>query len=469
MLGRSALLLLICSCTCLTYCSTQVVRNPGDQSVALANGPASQRQNVVSPRGWQAALSARERRHIKRLEKLDRRRDQSAAQADTYSLPAEAAVAWEAAGDAESTAQSASASEPRYQQLFPLIALAAASFAAGLLLGYEIGHARSPVSFETPKANIPQALGTPDLQSGRADTQPASSTPCHPLEQAVSQASEKQELRLRARTAAAAIEASSEADPKLFASASRHSEAGAQEHQAEPAETSRQGSREEARDTESPSAGALDTVDAISEPASTDGGGVGRLTGDAAQSDHSVRSTSRPATARGVQGLQQAQSQAAPAAASHTPGTGSSDSLPEILEPVQTLHVASVAASVKLPAGAESAVESLSAGKQHSSSSSAQQESIQREPDMLQSMQWVTSSTNGGSANSQSEPWNRATAFWAAFTGKLDVSCCTALQRLCKCEQSAPVSAALCCWHACMLVCDSTHVKLGRHGTARKV
>ena len=467
MRGRWALLLLICSCACLIICNTQVVRHPGHQSVALANSPVSQQENVVSPRGWQAALSARERRHIKRLEKLDRRRDQSAAQADTYSLPAEAAVARESAEDAESTAESAS--EPQPQKLFSLVALAAASFAAGLLLGYEFGRAQSPVSFETPKASEAPVLGTPDSQSRRADAQPASSASCHPLERAVSQASEKQELRLRARTAAAAIKASSEADPKLFASASRHSEAGTLEHQSEPAETSRQGSREEAGDAERPSAGASDAGNAVSGLASTDGGGVGGLPEDAAQSDHSIRSESRSATARGVQGLQQAQSHATPAAASHTPGTGGSDPLPEILEPVQTLHVASAAASVKLPAGAESAVEIMSAGGQHISSSSAQQESIQREPDMLQSMQWVTSSTNGGSADSQSEPWNRATAFWAAFTGKLDVSCCTALQRLCKCEQSAPVSAALCCWHACMLVCDSPHVKLGRHGTARKV
>ena len=467
MLGRSALLLFICSCTCLIYCGTQVVRNPGDQSVALANGPASQRQHVVSPRGWQAALSARERRHIKRLEKLDRRRDQSAAQADAYYMPAEVAVARELAEDAESTAESAS--EPRSHQLFPLLALATASFAAGLLLGYEVGRARSPTSFETPTASIPQALGTPHSQSRRADAQPASSTSCHPLEQAVSQASEKQELRLRARTAAAAIEASSEADPKLFASASRHSEVGAQEHQAEPVGTSQQGSREEGRDAESPCAGASDAGDAISGPASTDGGGAGRLTEDAAQSDHPIRSESRTAVARGVQGAQQAHSQAAPAAASHTPGTGSIDAWPEMREPVQTLSAASAAASVEPPACAESPVESMSAREQHISSSSAQQESIQREPDMLQSMQWVTSSTNGGSANSLSEPWNRATAFWAAFTGKLDVSCCTDFQRLCKCEQSAPVFAALCCWHACMLVCDSPHVKLGRHGTARKV
>ena len=463
--GRSALLL-IYSCACLLSCSTQVVRPPEDQSVAIASTPASQRQNDVSPRGWQAALSARERRHIKRLEKLDRRRDQSAAQADTYSLPAEAAAARESAQDAESTAEAAS--EPQPYKLFPLIALAVASFAAGLLLGYEIGHARSPASFKTPEAGIPPLLGTPDSQSRHADVQPASSASGHSLEQAVSQASEKQELRLRARTAAAAIEASSEADPKLFASASRHSEAGAQEHQAEPAETSQQGSREEARDAESPSPGVSDAGDALSRPASTDRGGEGGLTEDAAQSDHSARSEGRPAAGRGVQGLQQAQSQA-PAAASHAPGTGSTDPLPEILEPVQALHVASAAASVKLPAGAESAVESLSAGEQHTSSSSARQESIQREPDMLQSMQWVTSSKNGGSADSQSEPWNRATAFWAAFTSKLDVSCSTALQRLYKCEQSAPISAALCCWHACMLVCDSTQGKLGRHGTARKV
>ena len=453
MRGRSALLLSICSFACLTLCITQVVRHPGDQSIALANTPASQRQNIVSPRGWQAALSARERRHIKRLEKLDRRGDQSAAQADTYSLPAEAAVALEAAGDAESTADSASASEPRYQQLFPLIALAAASFAAGLLLGYEIGHARSPVSFETPKASIPQVLGTPDSQSGRADTQPASSTPCHSLEQAVSQASEKQELRLRARTAAAAIEASSEADPKLFASASRHSEAGTQEHQTEPAEISRQGSREEARYAASPSAGVSDAGDAVGGPASTEGAGEGGLTEDAAQNDHSVRSESRPAAAWGVQGLQQAQSQAAPTAASHAPVTGSTESLPKMLESFQTLNAASAAAFVKLPAGAESAVEIMSAGEQHISSSNAQEESISREPDMLQSMQWVTS-TNGGSANSQSEPWNRATAFWAAFTGKLDVSCFTAPQRSCKWIQYAPVSAASCCWHACMLTCS---------------
>ena len=467
MLGRSALLLLICSCACLLLCSTQVVRPPGDQSVALANRPASQRQSGVSPRGWQAALSARERRHIKRLEKLDRQRDQSAAQADTYSLPAEAALARESAEDAESTAESAS--EPLPRKLFPLLALAAASFAAGLLLGYEVGHARSPASFKTPQAGVPPLLGTPDSQSRHADAQPASSASCHPLEQAVSQASEKQELRLRARTAAAAIEASSEADPKLFASATRHSEAGAQEHQPEPAEASQQGSREEAREAESFSAGASDAGLALKGPASTDGCGEEGLTEDAAQNYHSARSEGRPAAAWGIQGLQQAQSQAAPAAASHTPGTGSSDPSPEILEPVQTLHVASAAASVKLPAGAESAVEIMSAGEQHISSSSAQQESIQREPDMLQSMQWVTSSTKGGSADSQSEPWNRATAFWAAFTGKLDVSCCTALQRLCKYEPSAPVSAALRCWHACMLVCDSPHVKLGWHGTARKV
>ena len=42
---------------------------------------------------------------------------------------------------------------------------------------------------------------------------------------------------------------------------------------------------------------------------------------------------------------------------------------------------------------------------------------------MLQSMQWVTSSSRSDRAGSQQpEHWNRVTAFWTAYTAELGVS-----------------------------------------------
>lgn len=317
-------------------------------------------------------------------------------------------------------------SEPESQHLLALVALAVASFAAGLLLGYELGRSRSTAAYGTPDQPIPPVLCTSESapkEGGAAQQLSSLSMPS--VEQAIRLASEKDEMRMHARAAAAAIEQSSEADPKLFASASgmRHTEQSLQAEQARQADVDRtRESTLQAQQSETGKAGE------VLQLGSTDGGVaadadsshpvshsavIGHSMGSRPSGDGPVESPSHDGTG-------------GPATDVWEPSTGvpgSTAVLHSVSEPGQEATAQTSAASVKLSAGAEAVEESRSARNYNASSSGELMANIDRAPDMLQSMEWVASSAKGKDGRSQPEHWDRATAFWAAFTGKLDVRC----------------------------------------------
>ena len=458
MYGRLALLLL-CFCACIALCTPQAVSLPGSNSAALVTTPAHERERVPNPRGFQAALAARRERRLQRqLEKVDRHRSSTAPQTGTgFSLKDTAGID-ETYDEQEEPQQQAPA--PQARRIVPLMALAAAAFAAGLLMGYELGRSRGAALCETPDQTIPAVRNTSSSAPREAAAQAFSSSP-EPLSgQAISAASEKQALRMRARSAAVAIELSSETDPKVFASAAglqcvQKPEPSKQAEQAEAGSES-DGLQLESTEEEGQS-GKFPDIQPVSNPARA-----------------SLGESSLCLEAE-VVGSPRAESQGSPADAMHNSDGAaqagriskhygseltSDSTLQSSLVREQGVHehparssAASVSAEAVLqhicssnqqassnsaqqmsaepPGGSSPALGSAeavqerthSSVKQHAGSSGPQQlTSTSKAPNMLQSMQWVTSSANGRGSRHEPEQWDRATAFWAAFTSKLDVS-----------------------------------------------
>ena len=360
-------------------------------------------------------MAARKDRRLKRhLEKLEHQYDDYTDQTDAAALPEETAGVKEAYDENESIRHIAA--EPRPQQMFPLIALAAAAFAAGVILGYELGRAGSKSSFDTPNQPIPAVLST-SSQAPREEQGMSSISPLMPgLDQAISQASEKQELRLHARTAAAAIESSSEADPRLFASA-----AGLQVARVLPqlthneqlvATVERPSPPSESRGTEDGNNASQPQTSRKSHPlpfpdttvlASSRSPGNSRTPHDREEID----------AHHGEPGVVEALEDSCAASAHIETSAGAGADIPAALK-------ASTCSSDAHPGCIEAALDS---DQQASNSGREGPSNMSWEPDMLQSMQWVASSNNIGKAlGHQPEHWDRATAFWTAFTGKLDVS-----------------------------------------------
>ena len=408
-------MLLVCSLACIASCRSQAISQPGGNPAAPANTAVDQSGRIAGPRGFQAALAAkRDRRHTRHLQKqLERQYGEYTGQTDASAVPEETDGITEVYEEEEGNRQDAAESQSR--QVFPLIALAAAAFAAGVLLGYELGRAGSAAAFTTPDQPIPAMFST-SSQTPREEHEVSSSSPSMPtLGMAISQASEKQELRLHARTAAAAIESSSEADPKLFASAA--------------------GMMDVAMPSQLPQAEHVkadeDMLSSLSERT-----GIGAAD-NALQSQ--ANHISQPVSFRDTTELA---SSSSPAKIKTSSGGEGNDAHPGS-PGVEDFHVNSSGASAGAESSAEAGVQIPAALKAHSSGRHAQPEcieaasdreqqgstsgqrglrSMRREPDMLQSMQWVTSSGSGGEGRHQPEHWDRATAFWSAFTGKLDVS-----------------------------------------------
>ena len=458
MYGRLALLLL-CICACIALCTPQAVSLPGSNSAALVNTPAHEREHGPSPRGFQAALAARRERRLQRqLEKLDRHRSSAVPQTSTGFSLKDTAASDETYEEQEEIQEQAPG--PQARRIVPLVALAAAAFAAGLLVGYELGRSRGAAICETPDQPIRAVRNTSTGAPREAAAQAFSSSP-EPLSgQAISAASEKQALRMRARSTAAAIELSSETDPKLFASA-----AGLQRAQKpEPSEQAEQ-------------------PEASSEPdglplESTEEEGHSRKNSDSqpvSDPAHASLGDSSLCLEAEVGGSPRVESQGSPAVAMHSSDGAaqaghvskhdSSESAPDstlqsslareqgLREPPGRSSAASVSAETALehicssdqqassssaqqmsaepPGGSSPALGSAEAVQEHIHSGIEQQAgnsgtqqlmSTSKAPVMLQSMQWVASSANGRASRHEPEQWDRATAFWAAFTSQLDVS-----------------------------------------------
>ena len=403
-------LLVLCSLACIIACTSQAVSQPGGQLAAPAHTAADQRGRGAGPRGFQAALAAkRDRRHKRHLEKLERQYDDYAGQTDVLASPDEQAEDREyeeEAGNRQAAAEAPS------RQLFPLIALAAAAFAAGVLLGYELGRTSSTSSFSTPNQPIPAVLGT-STQGTRGEQEMPSSSPLMPtLDQAISQASEKRELRLHARTAAAAIESSSEADPKLFASAAGLKHVRAPPQLPQPEQLNAGWQQSETKDSE-------DADAALQPQTSGERQSLPQPDTSALASSSSPANISIPASNKGnnphqkIQAVEdEGESTSVASAPADTPaeaGLGSPAAL--------SAHPAS---RVAQPESIETASDS---DQQACSSGQVEPSNMSREPDMLQSMQWMTSSSGDGREGAQQlEHWDRVTAFWTAYTRELGVS-----------------------------------------------
>ena len=408
---RGSGLLLLCSLACIVACTSQAVSQPGGQLAAPEHTAADQRGRSAGPRGFQAALAAkRDRRHKRHLEKLERQYDDYAGQTDVHASPDEPA---EGQDDyEEETGIRQPAAEPRAQQLFPLVALAAAAFAAGMLLGYELGRTGSTSSFSTPNQPIPAVLGTSSQGPIEEQELSSSSTLMPTLDQAISQASEKRELRLHARTAAAAIESSSEADPKLFASAAgmKHARAPSQLPQLEQLDAGWMQPPSQSESTDN--GGAYIAV----QQANNGGQCLPSPDASALASSCSPSNIRIPTGREGNNAHQRNQAVEdvgdSTSVASAPAGTSADAGLddPTALKADPTSHRAQ-----------PESIETVADSKQQASSSGlVDLSSTSREPDMLQSMQWVTSSS--GDEGQHSEHWNRVTAFWTAYTRELGVS-----------------------------------------------
>ena len=425
MSGRLALLL-VCSWACLAYCSSQAISLPGGHPAAPTATATDQKGRSAGPRGFQAALAAkRDRRHLK---KLERQSNDYAGQTNAAALQKEIADLRETYNEETDTRQAAP--EQQHLQLFPLIALAVAAFAVGVLLGYELGRSRSTSPFETPNQPIPAMLGASPEVPKEEYAQSPDSALSPSLDHAISQASEKQKLRQHARAAAAAIESSSDADPKLFASAAgmQNEHKASEMRQAEHSLAARERRALQMQSTGDRSGD--DTLDPeLVSLSRQDGRHV-------TFSDSAVLESSSSPTVCASEGQSQD--------AHQRQSKGITQVLAEVSEPgLQDSPMLSSAASAPAESSAQNTDKSLTATKEQDSSSRAQPESTERvpdrdyqastsgctklmsmqgEPDMLQSMQWVANSSGSGDGRLQSEHWDRATAFWAAFTSKLDVS-----------------------------------------------
>ncbi len=411
---RGALgLLLLCSLACIVACTSQAVSQPGGQLAAPEHTATDQRGRSAGPRGFQAALAAkRDRRHKRHLERLERQYDDYTDQTDALASSDEPAEVREDYEEEAGIRQPAAEAPP--QQLFPLIALAAAAFAAGVLLGYELGRAGSTSSFSTPNQPIPAVLSTTS-QGSREEQELSSSSPFMPaLDQAISQASEKRELRLHARTAAAAIESSSEADPKLFASAASMKDARAPSQLPQPEQLNAGWEQPLPYSDDTDNGGA---EIALQPQTNNDSQSLPFPDTSALASSSSPTNIRYPTGDEGYSAHQgnQAVEGEGPSVASATAEISADLGLDN-----PTAMNADPFTSGPQPESIETASDSK---QQASSSGQVDLGSTRLEPDMLQSMQWVTSSSGYGSAvGQQSEHWSRVTAFWREYTRELGVS-----------------------------------------------